>query len=316
MGIDLQYLLFLQELREATGGIFDEFFNAISKFAVDILIFLPVFIFWCVDKKWGLRMLITHKIGEFINVVIKLTVCAYRPWIRSDQIVPAGDSKTAATGYSFPSGHTMSATSIFGTVIAWIHKKRKWIAVVCGIMIALTMFSRNFLGVHTPQDVLVGFAESVLIILIVGFFMRKLEGNEKAFDILTVIGILAVIGSLFYVIFKSYPMDYVNGELLVDPQNMMNDHFKACGGLLGLLIGTFIDRHFIKYEIPFGAKNLGLIAFVGIMIVLGWHELFGPATIQLAFGPHWGRLVSRFIEMMIVFVIWPLVIKKYAEKSK
>ena len=48
--MDIQYLLFLQNLREATGGCFDEFFNAISKFAVDILPFLPYVVFWCVSK--------------------------------------------------------------------------------------------------------------------------------------------------------------------------------------------------------------------------------------------------------------------------
>ena len=49
--MDIQYLLMLQELRNATGGIFDEFFNALSKFAVDVLPFLPFVIFWGVDKK-------------------------------------------------------------------------------------------------------------------------------------------------------------------------------------------------------------------------------------------------------------------------
>ena len=53
MEFDIQYLLMLQELRNMTGGIFDEFFNALSKFAVDILPFLPFVIFWGVDKKWG-----------------------------------------------------------------------------------------------------------------------------------------------------------------------------------------------------------------------------------------------------------------------
>ena len=103
MEFDLQYLLFLQNLRETTGGVFDEFFNALSKFAVDILPFLPYIIFWCLNKKLGYRFLATTWVGEVLNGVIKLTVCAYRPWIRSDKIVPAGDSKTAATGYSFPS---------------------------------------------------------------------------------------------------------------------------------------------------------------------------------------------------------------------
>ena len=36
IGIDLQYLLFLQNLRLATGGIFDEFFNGMSKVAASL----------------------------------------------------------------------------------------------------------------------------------------------------------------------------------------------------------------------------------------------------------------------------------------
>ena len=43
--MDIQYLLFLQNIRMATGGAFDEFFNAISKIAVDIMPFLPFIVF-------------------------------------------------------------------------------------------------------------------------------------------------------------------------------------------------------------------------------------------------------------------------------
>ena len=42
MEIDIQYLLFLQNLRAMTGGIFDEVFNAISKFAVDYMIMIQI----------------------------------------------------------------------------------------------------------------------------------------------------------------------------------------------------------------------------------------------------------------------------------
>ena len=68
------------------------------------------------DKRWGYIFLTNHWFGELVNGVIKLTVCAYRPWIRSDLIEPAGDSKMAATGYSFPSGHTRTATTNYGTI--------------------------------------------------------------------------------------------------------------------------------------------------------------------------------------------------------
>ena len=314
--MDIQYLLMLQELRNATGGIFDEFFNALSKFAVDVLPFLPFVIFWGVDKKWGYFFLTTHWTGELLNGVIKLTVCAYRPWIRSDLIEPAGDSKVAATGYSFPSGHTRTATTIYGDVFVWQKDRRKWLAVCCAVLILLTGFSRNFLGVHTPQDVLVAFIESVFVIYVVSRVSKRVEGNEKVLDILTVVGVVAVIAALAYIQLKHYPLDYTSdGTLLVDPQKMMNDCFKACGSFLGLMVGSYVDRHYIHYEIPFGAKNLPALVCVGAAITMAWKDLFAPATIVLAFGGHWGNFIARFLMLIFAMVVWPLVIRKECKQN-
>ncbi len=310
--MDIQYLLFLQDIRVATGGVFDEFFNAISKVAVDIMPFLPFIIFWCVSRKWGYRYLTTLGIGEVVNGIIKLTVCAYRPWIRSDLIEPAGDSKVAATGYSFPSGHTMSGTTTYGTTVVWQKNKRKWLAEICGVMIALTAFSRNFLGVHTPQDVIVGFSEAVLIIIFVGMAQKKIDGDDRKLDILSAVGVVIVIGALIYITNKPYPMDYVDGVLLVDPNKMMNDSFKACGEFLGLILGSYIERHYIRYEIPTGAKNLPVLGFAGFMIAFSWKEFFAPATFVRAFGGHWGNFVSRFILYLFVVAVWPVFIRKWA----
>lgn len=308
--MDISYLLWLQDLRAATGGIFDEFFNALSKFAVDIMPFLPFVVFWGMDKKWGYRFIASWGLGEVINGLIKLTVCAYRPWIRSDLIEPAGDSKTAATGYSFPSGHTMVATNTYGTALVWQKDRHKWISVLCGVLIFLTAFSRNFLGVHTPQDVIVGFIEAVLIIICVGAAIKRIDGNEKTLDILTLVGFIAVVASLIYIIFKPYPMDYVDGALLVDPQKMMNDSFKACGAFTGFLLGSYIERHYLHYEIPFGSKNLPIMVCIGAALMFAWKEFFAPATVVLALGGHWGNFAARFIMVLFAMWIWPLVIKR------
>ena len=315
MSFDIQYLLWLQEIRNATGGMFDEFFNALSKFAVDIMPFLPFVIYWAVDKKWGYRFITTWGIGEVVNGIIKLTVCAYRPWIRSDLIEPAGDSKVAATGYSFPSGHTMVASVTYGTIFVWQKDKRRWLAILCAVLIALTGFSRNFLGVHTPQDVIVGFCESVIIILAVGAISKKVEGNEKLLDILTLAGFIAVIATLAYIMLKPYPMDYVDGNLLVDPQKMMNDTFKACGAFTGFLLGSYIDRHYLHYEIPLSSESLPMLTVAGAAIMFSWKEWFAPATIVAAFGGHWGNLIARFIMVLFAMWIWPVVINKECSKT-
>ena len=153
---DLQYLMILQNLRAATGGAFDQFFDALSKIAIEVLPLFPYLVFWGVSRKWGYRFLLGSYAQYVLSSVVKLTVCAYRPWVRSDQIVPALDSEAEAGGYSFPSGHASSAAVIYGTSALSQKGKRKGLTVLCMILILLTGFSRNYLGVHTPQDVFFG----------------------------------------------------------------------------------------------------------------------------------------------------------------
>ena len=315
MAIDILYLLFLQSLRIMLGGTLDEFFNALSKFAVTILPILPYVMFWSVDKKWGYRYVTTLWSGEVINGIIKLTVCAYRPWIRDERIEPAGDSKVAATGYSFPSGHTMVSTAMYGTTAVKYKNESRGIFGAMIFLILLTGFSRNFLGVHTPQDVLCGLLESLFLIWIIGKAFAKFDGNDKAIDVFTIAGILFVILTLLYITMKPYPMDYVAGKLLVDPKVMMNDSFSACGGFTGLLLGSWIERKKIHYVIPHGSRKLPLLTCVGSAIAFAWLELFAPATVVLAFGPHWGRFVARLILVVFALVLYPLVIRKACAKE-
>ena len=311
MSIDLQYLLWLQDLRNATGGIFDEVFNGLSKFAVDILPLLPYLVLWGLSRAWGYRFLLTYTLGDLLNGVVKLTVCAYRPWIRSDKIIPAGDSKKAATGYSFPSGHSLVASTLFGTSAAATWNRKRRVAVLCIALIALTGFSRNFLGVHTPQDVVVGITEGVLMILVIGRLMKWLDGDEKRTNLMTLAGVAAVALVILYISLKDYPRDMVDGKLLVDPEKMKNDCFKACGATLGLMAGSYIERHRIRYTVPAGAPLLPLLSGIGVAIIYAWKYYFADATIVALMGPHWGNLVARFILVFFGLVIWPMVIRSF-----
>ena len=82
---------------------------------------------------------------------------------------------------------------------------------------------------------------------------------------------------------------------------------------LGLLIGSYVERHYIHYEIPAGAKNLPILGFVGFMIAFGWKELFGPATVVALLGTHWGNLLSFFMLWFFVVAVWPVFIRKWAK---
>ena len=160
--MDIDYLLLLQRFRESINDALTPFMEGVSLFAVTFLIMIPVFVYWVVDKRKGLYTLVSYYLCCGFNAILKLTACIYRPWIRDARVKPAGDAITTATGYSFPSGHTVSAGPLYGglAVSAWSWKK--WVSAILVFLALLTGFSRNYLGVHTPQDVVVGTLESIL----------------------------------------------------------------------------------------------------------------------------------------------------------
>jgi len=95
----------------------DPFHGTDLPFRLTYLIMIPVFVYWVLDKRSGLYVLSSYYSTVAVNAVIKLSVCAYRPWIRDSRVLPAGDAITTATGYSFPSGHTMTAGPIYGGLV-------------------------------------------------------------------------------------------------------------------------------------------------------------------------------------------------------
>ena len=72
----------------------------------------------------------------------------------------------AGLGYSFPSGHSFTAVTLYGLAAHWLAHpagcpKRHWVWPVAVLLILLIGFSRVFLGVHYPSDVCAGFAVAV-----------------------------------------------------------------------------------------------------------------------------------------------------------
>lgn len=79
------------------------------------------------------------------------------------------------------------------------------------------MFSRNYLGVHTPQDVIVGCFSTFLLLFINTYLYKWIEADVKNHDItFIIIGFTVIVALVVYITFKPYPMDYVDGTLLVD----------------------------------------------------------------------------------------------------
>ena len=101
-------------------------------------------------RKTGFGMLLTLAVGFLLgNVVLKNVVARQRPcWLMPEipLLIPV------PSDYSFPSGHTLA--SVEGAVMLYIHHK-KWGIAAC-VLAVLIAFSRMYLFVHFPTDILGG----------------------------------------------------------------------------------------------------------------------------------------------------------------
>lgn len=305
--MDIQYLLFLQNFRNSINDALTPFMEMLSLFAVTSLVIIPAIIYWCVDKESGLYTLASFTTTIAINAVVKLTACVYRPWIRDSRVLPAGDAISTATGYSFPSGHTTSATSMYGAMAVSAWKKMRWVSILCVIFALLTCFSRNYLGVHTPQDVAVGITEGVLVIWGMRKLFNYLRENPEKENLFLALGVVFGFAALFYISVKSYPMDYVDGKLLVDPKKMMKDGYGDIGTLIGLCAGRFIEKTWVRFKPTCSRQNV-VAALVGMVITYCLIQVMG-APMEALFGMHWGCFVNHVIRIMFIVVIWPAVMK-------
>ena len=306
--MDIEYLLFLQRFRESINDSLTPFMEGISLFAVTYLIMIPVFVYWVVSKRKGLYTLVSYYLCCGFNAIVKLTVCAYRPWIRDARVHPAGDATTTATGSAFPSGHTVTAGPIYGglAVVSWSWKK--FVSVILGIFLLLTAFSRNYLGVHTPQDVFVGICESVFWLIIVAKIFTYLDEHPEKENLLLLICFIVGWLGIAYITFKPYPMDYVDGKLLVDPQKMMNDGYGDICLLIAFPVARYIEKRWIGFQAP-GLKGAGLAAGIVGLIPLFLMIKFMRPALDGVLGTHWGHFANTFIIVLYCIALWPLVIK-------
>jgi len=120
----------------------------------------------------GVTVLLSLAIGALItNVALKNMVARIRPYDFTSQIVallpPQSD-------FSFPSGHTCA--SFAAAFVCLQRLPRRW-GIVAVILAGLIAFSRMYLGVHYPTDILggllIGFAASWLACKITGSKILK-----------------------------------------------------------------------------------------------------------------------------------------------
>ena len=254
---------------------------------------IALIVFWCIDKKRGYFLLAVGVAGTIINQFLKLFFRVPRPWVLDETFTILEQAREAATGYSFPSGHTQMAVGTFGALA--VTEKKPWIRIGCWILAFLVAFSRMYIGVHTPYDVVV----SILIALALVFSFRK--PVMEAMKGIIALCLVMALGLLCYVEWGKFPAD-------MDPENLgsgMKNAYTMLGCLIGMAIVYLAEGKYVKFETKaiWWAQILKVV--LGVAVVLLVKEgLRSP--LEALFGVYPGRAVRYFLVVVTAGVLWPM----------
>lgn len=304
--MDIQILLALQQFRDGVGSFLSDFMLKMTFLGeTDTVVVIAAIIYWAVHKDLGTYLLFGWSGNRLLNGLIKLTACVYRPFIRDPRIIPLSN----ASGYSFPSGHAMNAASLFGGA-ALRRELPSPLHISAWILLALVSFSRLFVGVHTPQDVLVGAAVGLLLMWAVGRLLRWVEAHPGKDWLVVCIGLAVIAAASVYGAVKPYPVDYgANGKMLVNVAKLPTDIYKRAAWIAGILIGWILERRFVRFstEVPVSRK-LTRIA-VGMLLYYAVTLIAGELLKDWISGPM-GNVCASFLEMFYVVFLFPCCIRQ------
>ena len=300
----MEILYLLENIR---NPIIDKLVSFITLFGEEtVFMAICMIIFWCVNKWQGYYLLLTGFAGTVINQTLKMIFKVPRPWVKDPDFTIVESAREAATGYSFPSGHTQSSVGMFGGIFR--ANKNKALRIISLIMCILVPFSRLYLGVHTPLDVGV----SLLIALVLVFacyplFQKAQKDYRWMYGILVFLTIM-VTASLLY---------FVYGEHVAD-ENLASAIKNACtllGCILGLIVVYTVDRkNDFTTKAVWWAQILKAVG--GIALVLCVKEGL-RAPFELIFGNVLVARAARYFMIVIAGgVIWPLTFGWFSRLGK
>ena len=300
----MQFLYLLEKIR---NPVFDFIFSLITHIGEEtVFLVIAILFFWCISKREGYYILITGLIGTLVNQFLKLVCKVPRPWVKDKSFTIVESAREAASGYSFPSGHTQNVAGTFGAIGAYSSKR--WIRISAAVIIVLVAFSRMYLGVHTPWDVLTSLG--IAAVLVVGLYplFKNEDRFNKAMPYIVGISFALAFAFVMYVL-------YAPGYTLADAnyKSAMKNAYTLFGCTLGLVFVYTVDRLYINFDTKarWYAQIIKLVLGLGIVIGIKV-GLSSPLT--ALFGSEYTARAVRY-SLIVIFAgtLWPLTFKHFAK---
>lgn len=275
-----------------------------------VFIAAAIIVFWCLSKSCGYYMMTVGFAGTIINQFLKLWFRIPRPWVKDPGFTIVESARAEATGYSFPSGHTQNAFAVFGAPARYF--KSTTLRIVLVLLIALTAFSRMYVGVHTPLDVGVSLIVGTVLVFVIYPFFRDMDRSPK--KVYIIFGIFIVMAAAFVVFVELYdfPADIDTDNYASGLKNAYMILFCSAG----LLLTFHVDTKYVRFptHAVWWAQIIKVVAGLGILLAL---KAVLKAPLLALFGGHSvAHGVRYFIVILFAGILWPMTFKYFARLGK
>ncbi len=258
---------------------------------------LMLILYWLVDREYGIRAAFALIVGGMSNAAMKVALARPRPFDVSEAVMPLVE----ADGFGLPSGHVMASLVFFGYIAYTLHDRRATIA--AGVYVVLQMWARMYLGVHYPQDVLLGLFAGLVVLYafieLVGPVARTWNRLTLSAQVATAI-LLAIMA----------PILVFNND----------DGMALAGVLFGAVVGIIlIERRGMKFEargvqlspqVQINWLRIGLFlvgSTLAVLILFATSPLVEPLAEEGSGGAALLRMGRYALTALFIVIGWPFI---------
>jgi membrane-associated phospholipid phosphatase len=205
------------------------------------LLMIP-FLYWVVDKRLAMRLGFVYLGSAYCNTLLKAIFAIPRPSFPKVQVL------APAEGYAFPSGHAQTASTVWGYLATQV--RRTWFWVLAILVMVLVALSRVYLGVHYPQDVLVGTAIALVIVAGYNWFVCTYGARIAQLPLIAKLALGCAVPLLLLAIHTE------------------KDAVAAMAACLGLSTGVTLEHEWVHFRCAGSAMQRAIRFVIGLIVLL------------------------------------------------
>ncbi|MBN2851921.1 MAG: phosphatase PAP2 family protein [Clostridia bacterium] len=237
----IDFMLWLENFRTP---FFNKIFALLTILGDEtVILVIMCIIFWCTSKQAGYKLGLAVVFNAAVNGAIKDIFMVTRPYDLDNRLHPL-EIETTGDTYSMPSGHTQNVTALWFSLS--LSYKKKVFYIFTFTLSALVAFSRIYLSVHTPLDVLVGFTLAIILTFLCHYVIDLCSSKKIYYPMFLLI--LPVAVTMFFVQTENY--------------------FKLAGLCIAFVIGYYIENKYIQFTVKTTLVKQFFKILIGLTIAL------------------------------------------------